>query len=228
VTSLSARGILFDMDGTLVDSTVVVEGVWAEFASDYGLELRDVLAVSHGRRTADTVALLAPAGTNAEAVGLSIVDKERQRTEGVVEIPGAAAFANALPEELVGLVTSAPGDLAKIRMDAAGVHFPRVTVFGEDVANGKPAPDCYLLGARMLGLDPGDVLVFEDAPAGIAAALAAGMRTVVVGGYDGPEAQGLPRIADYTDVRATPSTDPDGTVRLTITLDSTADAEWSR
>lgn len=219
IVTLTARGILFDMDGTLVDSTAVVEGVWAEFCEEFGLDLRAVLAMSHGRRTLDTVRLFAPPSADAEAISHGIVAKEMSRTDGVVEIAGAGALMKSLPAGVVGLVTSAPADLSRIRMDAAGIRFPAVTVFGEDITHGKPSPDCYLLGASKLGIDPTELIAFEDAPAGITAAVSAGLRTIVVGGYRGAEAEGLTRIADYTGVRLVRTDDAADGAGVTLTLE---------
>ena len=216
--TLIARGILFDMDGTLVDSTAVVEATWAVFADDYGLDVRDVLAVSHGRQGVDTVRQFAPAGTDHDAVAQALIVFEMESTEMSLPIRGAAELLASLPAESVGLVTSAPGDLARIRIRAAGLEVPAVAVFSNDVVNGKPAPDCYLLGAERLGLDPADVIVFEDAPAGLQAGIAAGMRTIAVGGVGGDVADNLIRINDYSGVSVELGTDATGATVIALTI----------
>lgn len=196
---LSARAILFDMDGTLVDSTAIVERIWARFADEHGLPIEEILATSHGVKASDTIRRYAPS-LDADAAAADIAAFEITQTEGTVEIPGAAAFSAALPSGSFALVTSAPRALALVRLDLCGIEVPRVVVAAEDVVNGKPDPEPYLSAAQQLGVDPADCIVFEDAPAGIRAGLAAGMRVVVVGATDDESALGLPKIVDYSSV----------------------------
>jgi len=197
-TTLTARAVVFDMDGTLVDSTALVERIWTDWCGPLGLHPVEVLAFAHGRQTADTVRRFLPE-LDEEAV-LRHVDAllsvEGEAPDGVVEIPGAAAFVAAVPAPLVALVTSAPAGIARSRTAVAGVALPAVVLASEDVPVGKPAPDGYLRAAELLGVDPRDVVVFEDAEAGLQAARASGAMVVVVGDHDGPAA-GLTRIADY-------------------------------
>ena len=213
--TFSVRAVLFDMDGTLVDSTAVVEKVWGEFAGRYGLDYAEILRTAHGVQARDTVCRFAPEGADVEALTAELGQMERTRTEGVVALPGAEAFLRALPADAVALVTSADRMLAEIRMRAAGLEMPATAVTAESVTRGKPHPEGYLTAAALLGADPADVVVFEDAGAGIAAARAAGMRTVVVGDGGGQAAEGLPRIKDYSAVTVT--LDADGSLRIQLT-----------
>ncbi|MFZ7087283.1 HAD-IA family hydrolase [Curtobacterium sp. RRHDQ10] len=221
----AARGILFDMDGTLVDSTAIVEAAWGSFGADHGIDPATILAFSHGRQTMDTVTHFLPDLSEDDrlAVAHALVADEVRRTSDVggpdgageiVEIEGAAAFVDALADlgVPVALVTSAPRDLAVSRMQAAGIRVPDVVVTAEDVPRGKPAPDCYLQGAALLGLDPADCIAFEDAPAGVASAIAAGTQVVVVGTLTSAETAGLERLPGYDGVSAT--IEPDGRVRI--------------
>jgi len=198
----SARGYLFDMDGTLVDSHAVVEAVWTEFCLRHGLDPKVVLAYAHGRQAGDTVAHFLPAltdSTRAELVA-GVLAEEVSRTDGIVEVPGARRLLAALAERgaPVAIVTSAPRELAIARLTAAGVGIPDVLVAAEDVERGKPDPSCYLLAASRLGVPIERCVVFEDAEAGLVAAVASGGRTVVVGTYASATTDGLERIADYT------------------------------
>jgi len=203
---IEAAGFLFDMDGTLVDSTPVVEAVWTAFGQRHGVDPAALLAYAHGRQAVDTVAHFLPersADERAELVA-ALVAEEVTRTDGIVEIPGAVDLMEGLIAEgaPVAVVTSAPRDLAIARLRAAGVPVPEVLVAAEDVERGKPDPQGYLRAAELLGVPIGECVVFEDAEAGLAAALASGARAVVLGAHASPTTDGLPRLDDYTGFRA--------------------------
>jgi len=208
--TLTCRAVLFDMDGTLVDSTAVVEEVWGEFAVRYGLDIAEILRTSHGIQAGDTVRRFAPAGADVAALTAELGDMERVRTAGIVALPGAAELLRALPADAVALVTSADRILADIRMEAAGLAMPANAVTAELVSYGKPHPEGYLKAAGLLGVETEDAVVFEDAPAGIAAGLAAGIRTVAVGPNTGPLPDGVLHIPDYKAVSAAVETDASG------------------
>jgi sugar-phosphatase len=214
-TTIKCRAVLFDMDGTLVDSTSVVERVWARFAQRFDLDLATILASSHGRRMEDSIVRFGPEGVDVATVARDLSEFEFATTDGVVAVRGAATLLASLPADRVALVTSAGRELATMRMDSVGILMPTVLVGSEDVERGKPWPDPYLMAARRLGVDPEHIVVFEDADAGIRSALTAGMRVVVVGEAAGDIAFGLPRIHDYTRTRAYSSHGS----RITLTLD---------
>ncbi|WP_426998191.1 HAD-IA family hydrolase [Pseudarthrobacter sp. N5] len=214
--TLTVHAVLFDMDGTLVDSTAIVEQVWCEFAGRYGLDIDEILRTSHGIQAKDTVRRFAPAGADIDALAEELGEMERTRTSGIVAIPGAAALLRSLPADAVALVTSADRILADVRMRAAGLEMPTTAVTSEAVTRGKPHPEGYLRAAALLGVDPVDAVVFEDAPAGIAAGLAAGIRTIAVGPNTGELPDGVLHIRDYSSVSATVEHDEDG--RWTISF----------
>lgn len=210
IRTLTCRAVLFDMDGTLVDSTAVVEQVWGEFAARYGLDIAEILRTSHGVQAGDTVRRFAPAGADVVALTAELGAMERVRTAGIVALPGASDLLRSLPADAVALVTSADRILADIRMDAAGLAMPAAAVTADLVTRGKPHPEGYLTAAGLLGVEPEDAVVFEDAPAGIAAGVAAGIRTVAVGPNTGELPAGVLHIPDYTAVTASVETDAAG------------------
>ncbi|MFH8441071.1 HAD-IA family hydrolase [Streptomyces sp. NPDC018026] len=211
--TVTAQALLFDMDGTLVDSTAAVQRTWRRFAARHGLDPAAVLAGAHGQRTAETVAAHAPPGTDTAAETAWLVAQDIADTSGTVALPGAAELLAALPRGRWALVTSAGRELAERRMAAAGLPLPDVVVAAEDVRRGKPDPEGYLAAAGRLGVDPRATVVFEDAELGLRAGRAAGGWTVVVGPHGGRAARGRPRITDY---RGAACSDSGDALRLTL------------
>ena len=182
MSALFDRGfaaILFDMDGTLINSIAVAERVWGGWARRHGLDVAAFLPTIHGRRVPETIAATGlDVDIEREAAGITAAELED--VEGIVPIAGAVDFLASIPADRQALVTSAPRALALRRLAAAGVPAPRLIVASEDVARGKPAPDPYLLAAQRLAVDPRDCLVVEDIQAGITAAEAAGASVLVI------------------------------------------------
>jgi sugar-phosphatase len=185
--TLTARGFLFDMDGTLVNSAAIVERVWTGFADRLGLDPAVIMPVAHGRRAIETVRIFAPDLSDPQAEAAALEDAERLDTDGLIPIEGAAALISAIPPDRWALVTSADAPLARARLAACGLPIPRVFITAESVTHGKPDPECYRLGAACLGLAPEDCIAFEDAEAGIAAASAAGARVIAIASTQSPE-----------------------------------------
>ncbi len=189
------KGVLFDCDGVLVDSRVTAEEAWTAWALRYDVDPAAVLAGMHGRRSVETVALHLPPALRAE--GVAHIDRvELELAHATVPIPGAIELLESIGPASYAVVTSAPAALCRARMVAAGLPDPRLLVTSEDVALGKPAPDCYLLGAARLGLPAEACAVFEDSAAGIAAARSARAGLVVHVGTDLTEDDGDVAIAD--------------------------------
>lgn len=175
----SCRAILFDLDGVLVDSTPAVARVWARWATAHGIAPHLAIAHAHGRRSIETIRAIAP-HLNAEEENLHVEQMEIEDKEGITAIPGAARLLAGLPQDRFAIVTSATAPLARARIGYAGLPLPQNLVTADDVIQGKPSPEPYLKGAQMLGCGPHDCLVFEDAPAGIASARAAGMAVIAI------------------------------------------------
>lgn len=176
---IHCAAFLFDLDGVLVDSRTVVERVCRAWAARLGVEPDALLRIAHGRRTRDTVRIVAP-HVDAEREVEWIDNAELLDTEGLVEVAGVRRFLAGLPAGRWAVVTSCGRDLARLRLSSVGLPIPEIVVTSEDVSNGKPAPDGYRLGAQRLGFDPASCIVFEDAPPGIAAGRAAGARVVAL------------------------------------------------
>lgn len=172
--------VLFDLDGTLIDSGAALERSWTQWAIEHRVTRDQFSAVvAHGRTSADMVAALL-ATDQVPAALARIEELEAGITDGVRAYPGARALLDALPRDRWAIITSGTSRVARARLRAARLPDPAVLVTADDVTRGKPDPAPYRLGARRLGARPDRCLVLEDAPAGLASAKAAGMWTVAV------------------------------------------------
>lgn len=168
------EAVLFDMDGTLVDSDAAVERAWRTWAAEYDADPDAVLAVAHGAPAERTVRLTRPDLDDA-AVGVAAarqLELQYDDLGDVVATPGSLELLAGLRLPWA-VVTSADVRLARARLGAAGIDVA-VLVTVEDVRAGKPDPEGYLRGAGLLGVPPGRCLVVEDAEVGVAAGRAAG------------------------------------------------------
>lgn len=173
------EAILFDIDGTLVDSTHSVEYVWRTWAAANNLDADHIMAISHGRRSRDTLAeLITEEQIDTALADMRVLELETMHT--VLELPKTVEILTSLPSHRWAAVTSGDRALMTARMQACGVPIPEVMVTSEDVSRGKPDPEGYLLAASRLGVDPRACLVIEDAPAGLQAARAAGCGVLAV------------------------------------------------
>lgn len=195
------EAILFDMDGTLVDSTRCVEAIWTRWAQRHDMDLEHILTVSHGRRTLDTLRELAP-HLDVEAEAMRLDQEELQSKDGIEEVRGSAALLRALPSDRWAVVTSAGRALATLRLGFAGLPVPPVLVSADDVTEGKPNPAGYLSAARRLNVAAEQCLVIEDTPAGILAGRAAGMQVLAVSTtYPASRLLDAPWIQDFRHTR---------------------------
>jgi len=176
---MPCRGVLFDMDGVLVDSTAVVARVWSVWARKHGLDADAVVKIAHGRPSISTIRDLLP-NSDHEAEDREVERQEIEDVEGIVALPGAAELLRAIPANRYAIVTSATRELAEVRLRAAGLPVPANLVTARDVQRGKPNPDPYLMGAKILGVSPAECVVIEDSPSGVRAGKAAGARVVAL------------------------------------------------
>ena len=199
----SYTAFLFDMDGTIMNSTVSAERVWGAWAARQGLDVEKFLPTMHGARGIDTIRNLNLPGIDPAAEAAAIEKAEIEDVAGVMAISGAIDFLASLPLDRWAIVTSSPIALAKARLAEAGIMMPRFIVTAEDVKVGKPNPQCYILGAERLGVNTADCLVFEDVPAGIKAGEAAGSDIMVITAtHSHPVETPHTTIANYDNVRA--------------------------
>ena len=173
------RGVLFDLDGVLVDSTPAVARVWAWWAREHGFDADRVVREAHGRPSIATIRELLP-NADHEAENREVERREIEDVEGVIPLPGATDLLQAIPPEKWTIVTSCTRRLAEVRIGAAGLPKPKQMVTSNDIRNGKPDPEPYLRGAQILGATGPECVVIEDAPAGIRAGKAAGARVVAL------------------------------------------------
>lgn len=198
---ITVDAVLFDLDGTLADSTACVDRSWRKLADRLGIDFDSMNGSYHGVPSRQTLARLMAGSTveEIEDVNSWLADVEAADTEGVVAIAGAIEVLNSIPADRWAIVTSGTYRLASGRIAAAGLPMPGHLITADDVSRGKPAPDPYILAAHLLGFEPKRCLVVEDAPAGVAAGLASG--ATVLGLRTTHQELGIPMVADLTEVR---------------------------
>jgi mannitol-1-/sugar-/sorbitol-6-phosphatase len=192
---IEVRALLFDSDGVLVDSNADGDQAWRQWAGEYGIGADAVLDGVHGRRSKDTVSRFL--SERERAAGLALIEKIEISGAGATRaIPGANELVRAVPNTRWAVVTSASEALLRARFAGAVLPVPDVVITGDDVQNGKPAPDGYLLAAAKLGVPIASCIVFEDSPAGVAAGRAAGAGHVVGVGERALDTDAQPVVRD--------------------------------
>jgi mannitol-1-/sugar-/sorbitol-6-phosphatase len=177
MTEITSRGLLFDLDGVLVDSTPAVIRVWTEWARQHGLDPVEVVRHAHGRPSLATIRHFLP-DADHELENLRVESREIRDVAGVVALPGARELLASLPPDRWAIVTSGTRPLAETRIRAAGLPLPERLLTANDIIHGKPDPEPYLKGAKLLGIAAQDCVVFEDVPAGVRSGKAAGAHVV--------------------------------------------------
>jgi sugar-phosphatase len=176
---VETKGILFDMDGVLVSSIGSVVRCWRRWAEIYEIPNAEIYEVPHGVRAIDIVKSLRPDIDPQE--GLRVIeDMEMEDTADLVVLPGVKKLLESLPLERWAIVTSATRRLLLGRLAAAGLPVPERIISGDMVERGKPDPEPYRRGAELLGFHPEECIVVEDAPSGVGAGIAAGIRVLGV------------------------------------------------
>jgi len=177
--TLNCQAILFDLDGTLVDSAVRVQRLWVKWSKKRGIDTESLLEIMHGRRADETIRIVAP-HLSVQDEFQALEAEEIADMEGVQPYPSATELLGQLSPRQWAIVTSGTRRVAGARMRHVGLPEPEVFITADDVNDGKPAPDGYLLAASRLQVKPSECVVIEDAPAGIQAGKSAGMTVIAV------------------------------------------------
>lgn len=208
--------LLFDLDGTLIDSDGLHAAVFADMFADRGpvIDFTYYRSHIHGRHNDEIFAELCP-GEDARALGTAKEAEYRRRlADGAPGIPGTTALLDLAAARgwLTAVVTNAPRDNAEAVLEALGLSGRFDTlVIGDECARSKPDPEPYREGLRRLGADATASLAFEDSPPGIRAATGARLTTIGIRSMLDDSALraagAAASIADFTDPALSPFID---------------------
>jgi mannitol-1-/sugar-/sorbitol-6-phosphatase len=174
---IRTKGLLFDMDGVLISSLGSVERSWQTWAERHGLDVRETIKTAHGMRAIETVRSLTPDVDHLAELKV-IEDLEIADNEGLQILEGVLSILQSVPQKFWTIVTSATERLARSRLAFAGIPIPQHIITADMVKEGKPHPEPYLKGAKILGLAPQDCIVIEDSTSGAKAGDAAGCKVL--------------------------------------------------
>lgn len=194
MTNPPVRLVIFDLDGTLISTETLLLAIARDVLKPYGKDLTaEAISASLGRRPVDAwQAVVDALDLGSCTTAQELFDRSEplltHRWHEVSMLPGASRVVKHLWKAGIrlGLATSTSRTTMMKKLanknDLLEAFDPKLIVCGDDenVAHGKPSPDCYLRVAALAGVSPAECLVFEDAPSGVAAALDAGMSVVVV------------------------------------------------
>ncbi|KAJ2743287.1 hypothetical protein GGI20_003856 [Coemansia sp. BCRC 34301] len=180
MVEIQVKGILFDMDGTLVNTVACVEKWWCKMAKEHGVDAAELVKSVHGRPTYNVLCDWFPSSTHSVSYAEKFEAQVMADADGVFAVPGADRVLRMLDQTKWAVVTAATKALAQTRLQQARLPMPKILVAAGDVAQGKPHPECYELGANMLGIASNEALVFEDSVNGVLAGKAVGATVIGV------------------------------------------------
>ncbi len=195
------KAILFDSDGVLVDSHHLVMKAWKQLSVEFELDFEKLQTEVVGVRAVETLTRYLTGDAVNQALA-RIDEIEIETASQTKPINGAVELLSTLPNTSWAIVTSASRDLGLARWSGANIALPPVIVTADDVTNGKPNPEPFIVGAKKCGVAPQDCVVFEDSPAGAAAATAAGATVVAVGNQEW-DIEPFARVNDLSEVTVT-------------------------
>jgi beta-phosphoglucomutase family hydrolase len=182
-----ALGLIFDLDGVIVDSMPFHRRAWQRYLEVSGIGTRESLEFMHGQRNEEIVRGLLGPEADLETVIAHGAAKEQMYRDmlgaslGEHLVAGIAEWLEHVSGAPIALATNAERANVDFVLDGGKLRpYFQAIVDGSQVERPKPAPDVYLRAAELLGIRPGNCIVFEDSPVGVAAAAAAGMRVVGV------------------------------------------------
>src|SRR5512133_117177 len=144
---LNCQAILFDLDGTLIDSAFRVQRLWLEWGQRKGVDPQSIMDVMHGRRAGETIRIVAPHLSAQDELDM-LENEEISDMEGVRPCTSARDLLSQLSPKQGAIVTSGTLRVASARIKYVGLPTPEIFITAEDVQAGKPAPDGYLLAAN--------------------------------------------------------------------------------
>lgn len=177
--TLNCLAILFDLDGTLIDSAFRVQRLWLEWGKRKGIDPQSIMGVMHGRRAGETIRIVAPHLSVEDELAV-LEDDEITDMAGVTSYPSTQTLLSRLSSQQWAIVTSGSLRVASARMKYVRLPMQTVFITGDDVKSGKPSPEGYRLAAKRLNVSPANCVVIEDAPAGIQAGKSAGMKVIAI------------------------------------------------
>lgn len=187
--SFRCQAVLFDLDGVLIDAELIYQRHWKNWAELHDVSFEQILAIHHGKPAIRTMEIVAPhLDAAAESKQFNQRLEEDLDMHGTVAYPGVETTLRALPHNRWAIATSAPGIIARSRLEYLGLPIPPVLITPGDVLQGKPAPDPYLAAAAGIGISATDCLVIEDSPTGIESARAAGAKVLALTTTHAPDA----------------------------------------
>lgn len=217
LTAFSVRAVLFDMDGVLISSIAADERIWLRWARFHGIERTFPLQATNGRRTIDTLRLLRP-DLDLQVELERIENFEAEEQSAVVALPGVEQLLASLPSDAWAIVTSNTEKMMRNRLQAAGIAPPQHFISGDQVAEGKPHPECYRMAARILRAEPSECLVIEDTPPGIESGKAAGCKVLaILSSHNADDLDKADWIVPSLD-HVTASSEGDGTITIHLSM----------
>jgi mannitol-1-/sugar-/sorbitol-6-phosphatase len=177
--SINCKAILFDLDGTLIDSAARIRRLWQSWGERHGIQPESIYQVMHGRRAVEIIEMFAPHLQIEDELRV-VESDEVSDMHDVQAYAGASALLSVLSRVPWAIVTSGSRQVSEAKLRYLNLPIPSVFITSEKVKAGKPAPEGYLLAAQQLQVQPTECVVIEDAPAGVKAGKAAGMYVIAV------------------------------------------------